>query len=129
MRRIEPRDLLLEHREVDIRRRQHDIAQLAMQIGRTRERLSAQRLHRQPGAHGMGEDVDASDPGRFRQIVQQVEIGVARGGGAFLVRAIGEQRRLGRPGEQHRDAAEFGVDDDCASRKRASSSEVLKPWT
>ena len=51
-------------------------------------------------------------PGVSARLVEQFEIGVARGCGAFLVGAIGEQRRLGRPGEQHRDAAELGVHHD-----------------
>ena len=112
MRRIEPLHLVLEHRQVDIRRRQHDIAQLAMQIGRAGQGRFAQGLHRQPGAHGMGENVDAANARRHRQVFKQLQIGVARGGGAFLVGAIGQQRRLGRPGEQHRHAAELPVDHD-----------------
>jgi hypothetical protein len=106
---VETRHLLTEDAEIDIGRGQHDIAETAVEIGLAGDGEFAQRLHGQPGAHGMGENVDTADARRRGDVEQQLLQRIARDGGALLVGAIGQKFGFRRPGEQRRHAAEAGV--------------------
>ena len=61
---LEPGDLLSKDAKINIRIGEHHLTEPPVEIGMTRNGDSTERLHRQPCAHGMGEDMNASDPGR-----------------------------------------------------------------
>ena len=77
--------LLLEDVDVDVGRGKHDVAELAVEIAVSSDRKLAQRLHRQPVAHRMGDDVDALYARSFGQHDERGFQVVAGGGAAVLV--------------------------------------------
>ena len=112
VRRSQPRHLPGEDVHIDVGRGEHHLAEMAGEVAIAGDRLLAQSLHRQPAAHRMGEHMHFADAGRRADLLQQRLQRVARGGGVVLVGDVAEQFVLGRPGEQHRDAAEPAVGDD-----------------
>jgi len=60
----------------------------------------------------MGEDLDAANAGRARNIHKKALQRVARGGGGLLVGFIGEEFAFRIPGEQDRHAGEAAIGDD-----------------
>ena len=60
----------------------------------------------------MGEHMHFADARRGGDVLQHALQRVARGGGVVLVGNVAEQLMLGRPGEEHGDAAEAAVGDD-----------------
>ena len=106
MRRIKPRQLLAKDVEIDIGSCQHDIAELAIEIGTAGNGVFPHRFHGKPGAHRMSKDVHAADVRQLRESVNELAQGIARDGSAFLRRAIIEKTARRRPGIKHGNAAE-----------------------
>ena len=59
--RSQPRHLPGEDVHIDVGRGEHDVAEMAGEVAIAGDRLLAQRLHRQPAAHRMGEHVHFAD--------------------------------------------------------------------
>ena len=108
----EARHLLPEHPEVDVGGRQNDVAEMTVEVGMARDGVLAERLHGEPGPHGMGQYVDLADVGLAREVPDDMFEGIARGRGGLPIRTIAEETPLRRPREQDRNAIEAAIRHD-----------------
>src|SRR3984893_15673384 len=109
MRRIEARQLLTEDVQVDVGRGEHDIAELAAEVGTAGNGVFPQRFHGEPGAHRMRENMHAANNRQFGKPAQELAQGIAGNGRAFLGCAIVEEAAGGGPCIEHRNAAKTPV--------------------
>ncbi|MNX98228.1 hypothetical protein D3C86_1306290 [compost metagenome] len=104
-------ELPAEYVHIQIRRREDDIADLRIDTAIADGHL-AQRLHRKPGAHGMGHDRDLADGPVLGEAGQHFLQRIARIVGAFLVVVIVKDARSRRPGEDDGHDVSAGIMDD-----------------
>src|SRR3984893_8468116 len=109
MRRVEPRHWLSEDVQVDIGRGEHDIAELAVEVGTAGNRIFPQCFHGEPGPHRMRENMHAAYVRQFGKPVNEFAQGIAGNGRAFLGRAIVEEAAGGGPWIEHRNSPEAPV--------------------
>ena len=99
MRIAHVRDLVFEHVDVHVRRRQHHVVDLRRDAA-VADRHLPQRLDDEPIAHRMGENVDLPHGGIADEHVEQLLERVARQVRAFPVITISEHAAARWPGEE-----------------------------